>query len=100
MAPFSGDLLAFAWPLRTSPFVEVRRSVLLAVACALLHMGAERVVADGRFGPSLIEELSRWTLATESQDSDGECRRLAALLHQTSEASALSALLLTSVNST
>ena len=68
-----------AWPLRLSRFPELRRAVLLAVACALtfIELGGLGGREGGREG---VRAVMEWVVLTGREDPDVECRKLAALL--------------------
>ena len=74
------ELIVFAWPLRASPFPEVRRGVLLAVACCLMFMGADRLLAPSRLGGPAMQMLLDWMVLVRQSDPDDECRRFADIL--------------------
>eukprot|EP00624_Nannochloropsis_granulata_P005283 evm.model.NODE_37385_length_20398_cov_24.877586.3 len=75
----ASDLLMVAWPFHLSRFPELRRAVLLAVACALtfIELGGLGGREGGREG---VRAVMEWVVVTEREDPDVECRNLAGLL--------------------
>jgi hypothetical protein len=65
--------------MRSSPFPEVRRGVLMAVACALTYMGMDRLVAPSKLEAPL-QALTDWIVITKDADPDQGCRAVAGII--------------------
>ena len=77
-APMAEELLSLAWPLRESPFPELRRAVLLAVAAAVAHVQVETFLArGGAEAARALQAVAAWTAAVRELDTDADNRRLA-----------------------
>lgn len=77
-APLAEELLALAWPLRESPFPELRRAVLLAVAAAVAHVQVGPFLArGGAEAARALQAVAAWTSAVRELDGDADNRRLA-----------------------
>jgi hypothetical protein len=72
------QLMAISWPLRVSPFPQIRRAVILAVACTLKHTCTDRLMTCWISDEWL--SISAWLNVIKEQDPDEECRKLATLL--------------------
>ena len=80
-AALAEELLVLAWPLKDSTFPELRRAVLLSVACALSFVNVESFVArGGAASVKALQAMTAWTAATCERDPDEECRKLALML--------------------
>lgn len=77
-APMAEELLSLAWPLRESPFPELRRAVLLALAAAVAHVQVEPFLArGGAEAAKALQAVAAWTAAVRELDTDANNRRLA-----------------------
>ena len=80
-AALAEDLLVLAWPMKNSVFPELRRAVLLSVACAMSYLNLEAFLArGGAAGLSALQTMTAWTGTMGELDPDGECRKLAKIL--------------------
>ena len=80
-ARLAEELLALAWPLRESPFPELRRAVLLAAAGALAHLQVEQFLArGGPSGAAALRAVTAWTTAMGELDADPANRQLARMV--------------------
>ena len=77
-ASLAQQLMAISWPLHLSPFPQVRRAVILAVACALKHTRMDQLAVSPN--NELWLSLSAWMGVTKERDPDEECRKLAGLI--------------------
>lgn len=72
------ELLGLAWPLRESPFPELRRAVLLALAAAVAHLQVELFLArGGGEAARALQAVAAWTAAVRELDADADNRAIA-----------------------